>query len=147
MSVADTPPLMFANVLGSLHPRNSQAQAAIATLGTTPVEVRILPGKGNTKRMGFYWAMLDVGADNLGAAVEGGLTSRVLHKIIKRKLDLGRKIKLPSGEIHFDEDSVSFAEMNEPDRAEYVNRCATLLSGWLGVEVETLMDAARARTV
>lgn len=137
--------MIFARSLGSLRPANPSAEAAVHALAQgARIEVKFSKAGYNLKRLGFYWVMLAVAAEHLQAATEGPLDARKLHKILKRKLDLGITTTLPSGEKFFDEDSISVAAMSEPERAEWVDRVSSVLASWLGVPIETLMDEARA---
>jgi hypothetical protein len=54
-------------------------------------------------------------------------------------------MQLPSGERWLDVDSISFGKMSEPERAAWVDRVAAILSRWLSVPIEDLMNEARAR--
>ena len=137
MSEADDAPLLFNVVLGNLRPANDVTREHLAGL-TGMVRVRITRASPNVRRMAWYWIMLKLAADNMADKIEGGLTSKLLHRILKRKLELGRTITLPSGEKFFDEESISFATMPETDRAAWVTRVQAVLSRWLGVDPMTL---------
>ena len=144
MSAADDPPLLFTVSLGVLRPANDVSREAIAALSGT-VRIRITRATPNVKRMAFYWIMLKLAADNMADKIDGGLSAKLLHRILKRKLKLGREVVLPSGEVFFDEESISFATMPETDRAAWVTRVANLLSKWLGVPVDTLNSETSER--
>lgn len=141
----DEPPMLFARQLNSLHPVNPAAKAALDALKPGDrIAVRFGRGGWNQRRLGFYWVMLTVAAENLSERIDGALDAEQLHRLLKRKLDLGTKIVLPSGEVFFDEDSISVAAMSEPDRARWVDRVSNVLATWLGVPVTALMDEARS---
>jgi hypothetical protein len=137
MSDADSPPLIFKIELGMLRPANDMTREAMRGL-TGEVRVRITKVTANVRRLNWYWTMLKLAADNMADKIEGGLTAKLLHRILKRKLDLGRTITLPSGEKFFDEESIGFATMPETDRIAWVQRVQSTLSRWLGVDPMTL---------
>lgn len=142
----DKPPLMMQRVLGSLRPINPPAAAAIEAL--TPgkrIEVRIVKGSANLRRLGWYWLLLDTASQALSDKLSDPIDSEMLHRILKTKLKLGHEVILPSGEIFFDPESISVAAMSEPDRARWIERCQNVLAAWLGVEPKMLIDEARAR--
>ena len=139
--MSDKPPLDFTIVLGSIRPANDAAREALAALGNGKrVSAKITRATANTRRMGLYWAVAAKAAENLGDAIEGGMNAELLHRITKAKLHVGRTIRLPSGAEHFDEASISFARMSEPDRAAYVNRAFDLWAKWLGTDPQTLLE-------
>jgi hypothetical protein len=137
--------MIFARALGSLRPVNIQAQQAVHSIEQgARVVVKFSKGGYNLRRLGFYWVMLGVAAEQLSTMTDGPLDAEMLHRILKRKLELGTWTTLPSGERFFDEESISVATMSEPDRAAWVERVSAVLASWLGVPIETLMDEARA---
>lgn len=137
--------MIFTRSLGSLRPVNIQAQSAIQSLEQgARVSVKFIKGGFNLRRLGFYWVMLSVAAEQLSTMTNGPLDAEMLHRILKRKLELGTWTTLPSGERFFDEQSISVASMSEPERAAWVDRVSALLAHWLGIPIETLMDEARA---
>lgn len=141
----DEPPMLFTRSLGSLRPVNAQAQAAVQSLEQgARIAVKFSKGGFNLRRLGFYWIMLTIAAEHLSAKTDGPLDAEMLHRILKRKLELGTWTTLPSGERFFDEESISVASMSEPERAAWVDRVSTVLASWLGVPITTLMDEARA---
>jgi hypothetical protein len=142
---ADKPPLLFERSLGSLRPINPAAHTAVTAIPAGQrVEVRIVKGGRNLRRLAFYWSMLNVASQHLQDRVEGPLDAGLLHKLLKRKLELGTWTRLPSGERVFDEDSIGFAQMSEPERAAWVDRVRNVLATWLQVPPEILMDEARS---
>jgi hypothetical protein len=142
----DKPPLIMTRVLGSLRPLNPSAAKAIEAL--TPgarIEVRIVKGSANLRRLGFYWVMLDVAADALSDGLPEPIDAERLHRILKEKLELYTPVPLPSGDVFKDYESISVAAMSEPDRARWVDRVSAVLSKWLQVPIVDLMNEARAR--
>lgn len=140
----DEPPMIFARNLGALYPQNRAAEDALVALKAgEPIAVKFGKGGWNQRRLGFYWVMLTVAAEHLSDRIDGHLDAEQLHRLLKRKLKLGTEIALPSGEVFFDEESISVAAMSEPDRARWVDRVSTILAHWLGVPVNVLMDEAR----
>lgn len=146
MSAADDPPLLFVVSLGVLRPANDISREAMAALSGR-VRIRITRATPNVKRMAWYWVMLKLAADNMADKVDGGLSAKLLHRILKRKLKLGREIVLPSGEVFFDEESISFAAMTEIDRAAWVKRVSSVLAKWLGVPLDTLTSETNERDI
>jgi hypothetical protein len=144
--MADEVPLIFRKRLGSLRPANQAAEKALAAIDGT-VRVRITQVSPNVRRMGFYWIMLAVAAEALNEhpQFDGQLDAESLHRLLKHKLELGKWMQLPSGERWLDVDSISFGKMSEPERAAWVDRVAAILSRWLSVPIEDLMNEARAR--
>lgn len=143
--MSDGAPILFEVVLGNLRPANEAARELLRTLGKgSRVTVDVKKATANKRRLDFYWTMLGVAAENLDERVPG-LTAPILHKIVKQKLELGEWIQLPSGDRVFNERSIAFAKMSEPERAEFINRVDALLSRWLGCEPGQVIDAARTR--
>ena len=143
--MADEPPLMFRKVLGSLRPANLAATEALQAIeADTDVRVRITRTRGNAKRMDLYWVVLGLAAPMLEERLDGPMTVTMLHRILKRKGGLAKPVMLPSGEIEWDYDSISFAKMPEPKRAEYIDWSLRTLASWLGVTEEELRTEGRA---
>jgi hypothetical protein len=146
MSDTDKPPLFFAKSLGSLRPATRAAELAVKAIPEgAQVRVRITRTTANQRRRAFYWVMLDVAAQALQDATDTPMDAELLHAILKQKLELGAWITLPSGERVFKPASTSDRAMPENERARWTDRCANVLSHWLRVPVETLMDEARAK--
>jgi len=143
--MAETAPLLFKKVLGSLRPVNQAATEALASLDGSTVRVRVTKTQGNTRRNGLYWAVLNVAAPMLSEKIEGdAMTVKMLHQVLKDRGGLYRTIILPSGEAFKDYDSISFATMPEPDRAKFIDWALATLSKWLGVEVADLRREGEA---
>lgn len=143
--MADEPPLMFRKVLGGLRPVNQAAMDALAAVeGDSPVRVRITRTRGNIARNGLYWAVLGVAAPMLEERLDGPMTVTMLHRVLKRKGGLAHPVTLPSGEIEWNYDSISFAKMPEPKRAEFIDWSLRTLANWLGCSEEELRTEGRA---
>lgn len=140
--MADEPPLLFDRRLGGLFPANPAAEKALAAVSGR-VRVKITRTYGNNKRIALYWIVLGIAAPMLDE-VAPGLTDKLLHNVLKDRYGLVRIVKLPSGEQVKDYDSISFAKMTEPERAGFIDWAFNTLSGWLGVDVETLTKEARS---
>lgn len=138
--MADSPPLHFAKHLGMLKPANRAAEEALAAIDGT-VRVRITRTRGNVRRNGLYWAVLGVAAPMLEEKAPG-LTVELLHKVLKDRFGLVKLVTLPSGEAIKDYESISFAKMTEPVRAEFIDWSLNVLSGWLGCDVTELRTEA-----
>ena len=143
--MSDSPPLLFAPRFGALHPINSAAREAVKAL-TGDCRIEIKRSGANERRRGFYWVMLDVAAEALTDKTGFHFDQELLHNELKRRLGLGETFTTPSGETIFKPRSTSNRAMTEPERARWVDRCASVLSHWLGVEISALMDEARARS-
>lgn len=145
--MADNEPLLFRTALGTLRPLTQASEDALAKIGTgQTVRVEIKRTTGNTRRMAWYWVMLKIALENMEDAFEGQMSVKALHRWLKRKAGLAKPItSKKTGEvIDYDYDSISFADMPENDRAEFIDFAATLLGRALGVEPHELMDEARA---
>lgn len=142
--MAEKPPLIFAQRFGALHPVNSAAREAVKTLaGECRVEIK--RSGANERRRGFYWLMLDVAAEALTDSTGFMWDQETLHNELRRRLELGDTFMTPSGHKVFKPKSTSNRAMTEPDRARWTDRCANILSHWLGVPMADLMNETRRR--
>lgn len=142
--MSDKPPLIFAPRFGALHPINSAAREAVKELvGDCRVEIK--RSGANERRRGFYWVMLDVAAEALTDRTGFHFDQETLHDELKRRLGLGETFKTPSGHTVFKPASTSNRAMTEPERARWTDRCANILSHWLGCQISEFMDEARRR--
>lgn len=142
---AEKPPLMFEARFGALHPINTAAREAVKAIPTGPVRIEIKRTRANERRRGFYWIMLDVAAEAMTDSTGFPFDQELLHQTIKQKLGLGQTYTTPSGHTIFKAQSTSNRAMTEPERARWTDRCANVLSHWLGCEISELMDEARRR--
>jgi len=143
--MADEPPLLARKVLGSLRPANAACEEALAAVEpNTVVRLRITRTSGNVRRNALYWSILGVAAPMLEERLDGPMTVTMLHRVLKRKGGLARPVTLPSGEVEWDFDSISFAKMPEPKRAEFITWSLATLSSWLGCSVEELRSEGEA---
>lgn len=143
--MADKPPLMFEVRFGALHPINTAARDAVKAIPPGPVRVEIKRTRANEARRGFYWTMLDVAAEALTDRTGFPFDQELLHDELKKRLKLGQTFTTPSGEEIFKPRSTSNRAMTEPERARWTDRCANVLSHWLGCEITELMNEARRR--
>ena len=143
--MTDRPPLLCEVRFGALHPINSAAREAIKAIPRGAVRIEIKRTRANEARRGFYWVMLDVAAEALTDATGFVWDQELLHNELKRRLELGETFTTPSGHKVFKPRSTSNRAMTEPERARWTDRCANVLSNWLGCEVGQLMDEARRR--
>jgi hypothetical protein len=142
--MSDEPPLIFRRVLGSLRPANAAAEQAMAAIDDKPIRVRITKTTGNVRRNGLYWSVLALAAPMLSERIEGdALNPELLHRILKDRAGLVRTITLPSGDIIKDYESISFAKMTEPQRAQFIDWSLATLSKWLGVSASDLRREAQ----
>lgn len=144
--MADSEPLLFRSVFGTLRPVTAAAEDAARACNNTVVRVEIKRTAGNVKRMALYWVVLRVAAEQLSDAVDGVLSTRALHRWLKREYGLAKPIvSKKTGEvIDYDYDSVSFAKMTEPDRAAFIDWTIQKLSARLGCDVTDLRREAEA---
>jgi hypothetical protein len=141
--MSDAPPLFFDKRLGGLFPASPAAEQALASV-TGRVRVKITRTQGNNKRIALYWIVLGIVAPMLDEKAPG-ITDDLLHKVLKDRRGLVKIVTLPSGEAIKDYDSISFASMTEPERAAFIDWAFNTLSGWLGVDVQTLTKEAKER--
>ena len=145
--MSDTEPLLFRPMLGSLRPMNGAAEDAIRAIADgSIVRVEIKRTSGNLKRLAWYWVMLKIALDNMADRFDGPMTTKSLHKWLKRESGLATPIRsIKTGEIFdWDYDSISFNTMPENERAEFIDFACAKLSARLGVDVDTLRREAEA---
>ena len=145
--MADSEPLLFKAVLGTLRPLNGAASDAVKAIADgTMVRIEIKRTQGNTRRMAWYWVMLKIALDNLADAFDGPMTTKMLHKWLKR--EAGHAVPIRSkktGEIiDYDYDSIAFHTMPENERAEFIDFAAAKLAARLGCDPMELTTEARA---
>lgn len=141
----DKPPLLGKVSFGRIVPANGAATDAVSALEGMTIRFEVKKSGANERRRGFYFVMLDVAAEALTDATGFKWDQELLHAELKRRLELGESFKTPSGHTVFKPRSTSNRAMTENERARWTDRCAGVLSHWLGVEVTTLMDESRAR--
>ncbi|MGX7895495.1 hypothetical protein [Tsuneonella sp. HG222] len=145
--MSDTEPLLFRTVLGNLRPLNGASEDAMKAIGNgQTVRIEIKRTSGNIRRLAWYWVMLKIALDNLADAFDGPVTTKSLHRWLKREAGLATPIvSRKTGEvIDYDYDSISFASMTEDQRASFVDFACEKLSARLGVDVATLRQEAEA---
>lgn len=145
--MADVEPLLCRAIMGALRPMNGACEDAIKSIPSgSIVRIEIKRTAGNLKRMAWYWVMLKLALDNLEDAFEGPITTKALHKWLKRKAGLAKPItSKKTGEIiDYDYDSISFHTMPENERAAFIDFAADLLARRLGVDPMTLQNEAKA---
>jgi hypothetical protein len=141
--MADSPPLFFERRLGGLFPACPAAEKALAAV-TGRVRVKITRTQGNNKRIALYWIVLGIAAPLLSEQCSGdAIDDEMLHDILKDRRGLYSISVLPSGEIVKNYRSISFHQMDEAERAKYIDWAFETLSKWLGVPVETLTREAQ----
>lgn len=144
--MSDSPPLLCSERFGTLVPVNGPARDAIKALKGLQCRIEIKRSGANQRRRGFYWVMLDVAADALTDSTGSPWDAESLHGELKRKLRLGTPLLNHKGEeVGFKPKSTSNRAMAEPERSRWTDRCAHVLSHWLGCEISELMDEARRR--
>jgi hypothetical protein len=145
--MADKQPTLFRKVFGSLRPVTPAAEELLASVPDRAVRVEIKNIKGNTRRMALYWCCLKVGCEQLSDAVDGIMTPRLLHRYLKRRCGISSPvISKKTGEIiEWDDESISFENMNEAERASYIDQALETLSKWIGCDVTTLRTEGQAQ--
>jgi hypothetical protein len=145
--MSDSEPLLFRTVLGTLRPLTGGSEDALKAIGNgQTVRIEIKRTTGNVRRLAWYWVMLKIALENLADAFDGPVTTKSLHRWLKREAGLATPIvSRKTGEvIDYDYDSISFASMTEDQRAAFVDFAAEKLSARLGVDVDTLRREAEA---
>lgn len=141
--MADTAPLYFERRLGGLFPANPAAEKALSAV-VGKVRVKMTRTTGNNKRIALYWIVLGIAAPMLSERCQGdAIDDTMLHRILKDRRGLFTTTTLPSGEVVKNYDSISFASMTEPERAEFVTWAFDTLAKWLGVPVAALTAEAQ----
>lgn len=143
--MADTAPLLATGRFGSLVPVNDAARNAMKAVNGIQCRIEIKKSGANQRRRAFYWLMLDAAATALTDMTGQPWDSDLLHDELKRRLKLGVEFTTPSGVKVFKARSTSNREMTEPERAHWTDRCAHVLSTWIGCTMNELMDEARRR--
>ncbi len=143
--MSEKPPLLGKVQFGRIVPSNVAASHALAALDGMTIRFEVKKSNANQRRRNFYWAMLTVASEAMTDATGFPFDEELLHATLKKKLGLGETFKTPSGHTIFKPQSTSNRAMTENERARWTDRCANVLSHWLGVEVTALMDEARAR--
>lgn len=140
--MTDKAPLFFTARLGGLFPANRAAEEAIKEVNGT-VRVTMTGGKGNQRRRGLYWVTVGLVVPILNDLHQMTLTEDDLHDIMRDKFRMFDETTLPSGEVHRKRWSTSDRAMSEPDRAEYLNKCLSVWSTWIGIDVATLREESQ----
>jgi hypothetical protein len=145
--MADKQPTLFRKVFGSLRPVTPAAEELLASVPDRAVRVEIKNIKGNTRRMALYWCCLKVGCEQLSDAVDGIMTPRLLHRYLKRRCGISSPVvSKKTGEIiEWDDESISFENMSEAERASYIDQALETLSKWIGCDVTTLRTEGQAQ--
>ena len=143
--MSDKPPMLCEVRFGALHQVTSTAREAIKACPPGSVRIEIKRTRANERRRGFYWTMLEVAAEALTDRTGFAFDQETLHGELKRRLGLGDTFVTPSGHTIFKPQSTSNRAMTEPERARWTDRCANVLSHWLGCEIAELMDEVRRR--
>lgn len=145
--MADSEPLLFRTVLGTLRPLNGASEAALKAIGNgSTVRIEIKRATGNVRRMAWYWVMLRIALENLADAFDGPVTTTALHRWLKREAGLATPIiSKKTGEIiDYDYDSIAFHNMTESQRSAFVDFASQKLAHRLGVDPADLMREAKA---
>ena len=141
--MSERAPLYFEARLGGLFPASAKAEEAMREVRGR-VRVTISGGVANQRRRGLYRAVLELCVPLINEQYQLTLNEDDLHDILRDKLGMYDEIPLPSGEVYRRRWSTANSAMNEAERAAFTDKALTLLSTWLGVDVTTLRDEARA---
>ena len=145
--MADRDPILFRRAFGALRPVTPAAEELLTTLPDRAVRVEVKGIRGNTARMALYWCCLKVAAEQLSDHVDGVLSSRILHRWLKRDLGLSSPIvsKRTGEVIEYDDESIAFHNMPEGERAEFIDQALNRLSRMIGCDVTTLRSEGQAQ--
>lgn len=144
--MADVEPLLFKCVFGALRPVNGAAEDALKALTDgSLVRIEIKRTQGNLKRMAWYWVMLKIALENLADAFDGPMTTKMLHRWLKREAGQATPIRSKkTGEIiDYDYDSIAFHNMPENERAEFIDFASAKLAARLGCDPSELTTEAK----
>ncbi len=138
--MTDKAPIMMRVQLGGLRPASPAAQRAMDALDrSAPVRVEFKRTRGNQGRMALYWIVLAKAAPVVSELCDGpALDENMLHRVLKDRRGLVTATRLPSGDVVKNYDSISFAKMTEPERAEFVDWAFVTLAKWIGCTVDEL---------
>lgn len=146
--MSDSEPLLFKTGFGgALMPVTAAAKDAVAKIGTGQlVRIEVKRTRGNLARLAWYWVMLKLALENLSDAFDGPVTTKSLHRWLKRRAGLAVPIvaKKTGEVIDYDYDSISFHSMAENERAEFIDFARETLSERLGCDPADLETEARA---
>lgn len=142
--MADKEPILCRSILGSLRPVSAAAEELIRATSGTVVRVEVKRTTGNTRRMALYWVVLRIAVEQLSDAFDGIISTKALHRWLKREAGLATPIiSRKTGEIiDYDYDSISFTTMPENERAEFITWTIEKLSARIGCDVTTLTREA-----
>lgn len=143
--MADKEPILFRSMLGTLRPVSAAAEEATKATSGTIVRVEIKRTTGNTRRMALYWVVLRIAAEQLSDAFDGIISTKALHRWLKREFGIATPIRSKkTGEvIDHDYDSISFTTMTEDERSAFITWTIEKLSARLGCDVTTLTNEAK----
>lgn len=144
--MADKEPILCRSTLGALRPVSKAAEEAIAASNGQMVRIDIKRTTGNTRRMGLYWVVLRIAVEQLSDAFDGVMSTKALHRWLKREYGIAAPIRSKkTGEIiDYDYESISFEGMPEHERAEFIDWTIAKLSARIGCDVTTLRREAEA---
>jgi hypothetical protein len=144
--MAETAPLLAMGRFGSLVPVNDAARNAMKAVNGLQCRIEIKKSGANQRRRAFYWVMLGAAAEALTDMTGFAWDSDLLHDELKRRLKLGTTYVTPSGVEVFKPRSTSNRDMTENERAHWTDRCAHVLSVWIGCTIDDLLAEAKRRT-
>jgi hypothetical protein len=145
--VADKEPLLCRVAFGAFRPVTGAAEDAAKALGEgTLVRISVVKARGNVRRLGLYWICLKKACELLSDAVDGVLSRNALHRWLKRDQGLAKPIKSKkTGEvIDYDYESISFENMPENERAQFIDAALERISARLGCDVTQLRQEGQA---
>lgn len=143
--MADKEPILCREMLGALRPVTAAAEEVIRASKGQLVRLDIKRTTGNTKRMALYWVVLRHAVYQLSDAFDGTISTKAMHRWLKRDYGLAKPIvSKKTGEvIDYDYESISFETMPEHERSEFVNWAFDKLSARIGCDVTTLTREAQ----
>lgn len=143
--MADKEPILFRSMLGSLRPVTAAAEELTKATSGTVVRVEVKRTTGNTRRLALYWVCLRVACEQLSDAFDGTISTKALHRWLKREFGIATPIRSKkTGEvIDYDYESVSFESMPENERTAFIDWSLEKLSARIGCDVTTLTREAQ----
>ena len=135
---------IFRKQLGALRPVDDIAQAMMRDIKDGEhVKLAVPKRPRNAARHSYYWALLTVVVEN----TDHWPTPEALHHALKLYMGLVDEIVTVDGEIHLRPKSTSFASMDEPTFAAYLDKVVGIVCSKIipGLDPMTLRMEAQAR--
>ena len=138
-------PILFRKQFGGLRPATPAAEQALSMHKQGALlRIEFAKIRGNTRRLGLYWCVLAVAAEQLSDAVDGVMSRGLLDDWLRREYGISKPVtSRKTGEIiGYDRGRIAFDKMPETERAAYLDWTIDKLSSRLGCDVTTLRQEA-----